>query len=47
MPARERQMLATAYFPVIAFAAVLVAERISRTHRRQLQAAPRSRRTSF
>jgi hypothetical protein len=41
MPARDRQMLATAYLPVIAFAAVLIAARISRTRRHQLQAALR------
>ena len=41
MSARDRQMLAAAYLPVIAFAAVLIAARISRTRRHQLQAAPR------
>jgi hypothetical protein len=34
-------MLAAAYTPVIAFAAVLIAARISRTRRHQLQAALR------
>jgi hypothetical protein len=41
MPARDRQMLATAYLPVIAFAAVLTAAQISRTRRHQLHAALR------
>ena len=31
MSAHDRQMLAAAYLPVIAFAAVLIATRISRT----------------
>jgi hypothetical protein len=39
MSARDRQMLAAAYLPVMAFAAVLIAARISRTHRHQLQGA--------
>jgi hypothetical protein len=33
-PARDRQLLAAAYLPVIAFAAVLLAARISRSRRR-------------
>jgi hypothetical protein len=37
MSARDRQMLAAAYLPVIAFATVLIAARISRTRRHQLQ----------
>jgi hypothetical protein len=37
MSARDRQMLAAAYGPVLAFAAVLIAVRISRTYRRQPQ----------
>jgi hypothetical protein len=41
MSARDRQMLAAAYAPVIAFAAELIAARISHTHRHQLQAALR------
>jgi hypothetical protein len=41
MSVRDRQMLAAAYLPVIAFAAVLIAARISRTRRHQLQAALR------
>jgi hypothetical protein len=41
MSARDRQMLAAAYWPVIAFAAALIAARISRTCRHQLQAALR------
>jgi hypothetical protein len=41
MPARDRQVLATAYSPVIAFAAVLIAARISCTRRQQQQAALR------
>jgi hypothetical protein len=40
MSPRDRQMLAAAYLPVIAFAAV-VAARIPRTRRHQLQAALR------
>jgi hypothetical protein len=39
MSARDRQVLAAAYLPVIAFATVLVAARISRTRRHQLQAS--------
>ena len=41
MSARDRQMLAATYWPVIAFAAVLIAARISGTRRHQLQAALR------
>jgi hypothetical protein len=41
MSARDRQMLAAAYLPVIAFAPVLIAARISGTRRHQLQAALR------
>jgi hypothetical protein len=41
MSARDRQMLAAAYVPVIAFATVLIAARISRTRRHQLQAVLR------
>jgi hypothetical protein len=41
MPARDRQMLTAAYLPVIAFATVLIAERISRMRRHQLQGALR------
>ena len=41
MSARDRQMLTAAYLPVIAFGAVLIAARISRTRRHQLQAALR------
>jgi hypothetical protein len=41
MSACDRQMLAAAYVPVIAFGAVLFAARISRTRRYQLQAALR------
>ena len=41
MSARDRQMLAAAYLPVIAFGAVLIAARTSRTRRHQLQAALR------
>ena len=41
MSARDRQMLAAAYLPVIAFGAVLIAARISGTRRHQLQAALR------
>jgi hypothetical protein len=40
MSARDRQMLAAAYLPVIAFAAVIAAQ-VSRTRRHQLQAALR------
>jgi hypothetical protein len=39
MSVRDRQMLAAAYAPAIAFAAVLIAARISHTHRRQQRAA--------
>jgi hypothetical protein len=45
MSARDRQMLIAAYLPVIAFAAVLIAARTSRTRRHQLQAVLRWRRT--
>ena len=38
---RDRQMLAAAYWPVIAFAAVLITVRVSRTRRHQQQAALR------
>ena len=41
MSSRDRQMLAVAYSPIIAFAAVLVAAQIWRTGRHQLQAALR------
>ena len=41
MSARDRQMLAAAYLPVIAFAAVLIAARIPGTRRHQLRAALR------
>ena len=41
LSARDQQMLAAAYLPVIAFAAVLIAARTSGTHRRRLQAALR------
>jgi hypothetical protein len=41
MSAHDRQMLAAAYWPVIAFAAVLITARISRTRRHQRQAALR------
>ena len=41
MSACDRQMLAATYLPVIAFATVLIAARISRTRRHQLQAALR------
>jgi hypothetical protein len=41
MSARDRQMLAAAYLPVIAVAAVLIAVGISRMRRHQLQAALR------
>ena len=37
----DRQMLAAAYSPVIAFAAVLIAARASRTRRHRLQAVLR------
>jgi hypothetical protein len=37
----DRQMLAAAYLPVIAFAAVLIAARTSLTRRHQLQTALR------
>jgi hypothetical protein len=35
MPARDRQMLAAAYVPAIAFATVLIAARFSGTRRHQ------------
>jgi hypothetical protein len=41
MSARGRQMLAAAYLPVFAFAAVLIAAPISSTRRHQAQAALR------
>jgi hypothetical protein len=41
MSARDRQMLAAAYLPVIAFATVLIAAQISRPRRHQPPAAPR------
>ena len=41
MSARDRQMLAAAYLPVIAFGAMLIAARTSGTRRHQLQAALR------
>ena len=41
MSAHDRQMLAAAYWPVIAFAAVLIAARVPRTRRPRLQAAIR------
>jgi hypothetical protein len=41
MSVRDRQMLAAAYAPVIAFGAVLIAARIWRTGRHQLRAALR------
>jgi hypothetical protein len=41
MSPRDRQMLAAAYLPVIAFDVVLIAARILRTRRHQLQAALR------
>ena len=41
MAACDRQVLAAAYSPVIALVAVLIAARISRTRRRQLQAVRR------
>jgi hypothetical protein len=41
MSALDRQMLAAASLPVIAFTAVLIASRISRTRRHQPQAALR------
>jgi hypothetical protein len=37
----DRQMLAAAYLPVIAFAAVLIAARISGTRRHRLRAVLR------
>jgi hypothetical protein len=37
----DRQMLAAAYLPVIAFGAVLIAARVSRTRRHRLQAVLR------
>lgn len=41
MSARDRQMLAAAYVPVIAFGAALIGARISRTRRHHLQTALR------
>jgi hypothetical protein len=41
MSARDRQMLAAAYLPVIAFAAVLIAARIPGTRPHRPQAALR------
>ena len=41
MSARDRQMLAAAYLPVIAFGAVLIAARTGSTRRHQLRAALR------
>jgi hypothetical protein len=41
MSPRDRQMLAAAYSPVIAFAAVLIAARVLRPRRHRLQAALR------
>ena len=41
MSARDRQMLAAAYLPIIAFGAMLIAARISGSRRHQLQAALR------
>jgi hypothetical protein len=41
MSARDRQMLAAAYLPVIAFGALQIGVRTSRTRRHQLQAALR------
>ena len=41
MSARDRQMLAAAYLPIIAFGAVLIAARTSGSRRYQLQAALR------
>ena len=41
MSARDRQMLAAAYLPVIAFGAVLIGVRTSRTRRDRLQTALR------
>jgi hypothetical protein len=41
MSARDRQMLAGAYLPVIVFAAVLIAGRVARARRYRLQAAIR------
>jgi hypothetical protein len=41
MSPRDRQMLAGTYLPVIAFAAMLITARISRTGRNPLQAALR------
>ena len=41
MSARDRQMLAAAYLPIIAFGAMLIVERTSGTRRHQLRAAPR------
>jgi hypothetical protein len=41
MSASDRQLLSAAYLPIIAFGAALVAARISRTRRHQLQAGLR------
>jgi hypothetical protein len=41
MSASDRQVLAAAYLPVIAFGAVLIGVRTSRTQRDQPQAASR------
>ena len=41
MSARDRQMLAAAYLPVIAFGAMLIAARTSGTRRHQKRAALR------
>jgi hypothetical protein len=37
--ARDRQVLAAAYLPVIAFATVMIAAKISRMRRQQLRGA--------
>jgi hypothetical protein len=41
MSARDRQMLVAAYWPFIAFGAVLIAARISGTRRHRLRAVLR------
>jgi hypothetical protein len=41
MSARDRQMLAAAYIPVIAFTAVVVAALVSGTRQHELEAACR------
>jgi hypothetical protein len=41
MSARDRQMLAGAYLPVIVFGSVLIAARVARARRHPLQAALR------